>query len=150
MIALKKVLVPTDFSETSEKAVHYGAELAASLGAEVELLHVAEPMPVMYSEVGYVPDWDRDLVPDAKRKLDALQIEVPPQLNVTRTVVCGHPFVETVRYAKEHETDLIVIGTHGRGAIAHMLLGSVAEKVVRKASCPVLVVREHEHDFVKP
>src|SRR5207302_3469836 len=62
----------------------------------------------------------------------------------------GSPFVEIVRYAKEQNIDLIVLGTHGRGPIAHMLLGSVAEKVVRKAPCPVLTVRHPEHEFVMP
>ena len=62
----------------------------------------------------------------------------------------GTPFVEIIRYAREHEIDLIVMGTHGRGLIAHVLMGSVAEKVVRKAPCPVLTVRHPEHEFVMP
>jgi nucleotide-binding universal stress UspA family protein len=62
----------------------------------------------------------------------------------------GSPFVEVVRYAREEGIDLIVLGTHGRGAIAHMLLGSVAERVVRKAHCPVMTVRQPEHAFVMP
>jgi nucleotide-binding universal stress UspA family protein len=62
--------------------------------------------------------------------------------------VVGSPFFEIVRYAEEQQIDLIVIGTHGRGPIGHMLLGSVAEKVVRKSPCPVLTVRQPQHDFV--
>jgi len=62
----------------------------------------------------------------------------------------GTPFVEIVKIAREEEVDLLIIGTHGRGAIAHMLLGSVAERIVRKSPCPVLTVRSGEHEFVKP
>jgi nucleotide-binding universal stress UspA family protein len=69
---------------------------------------------------------------------------------VKRTVVDGHPFVEIIKHAKEGDADMIIMGTHGRGAIAHMLLGSVAEKVVRTAPCPVLTVRHPEHKYVHP
>jgi nucleotide-binding universal stress UspA family protein len=65
-------------------------------------------------------------------------------------LLAGNPFLEIIRYAKAHDVDLIVMGTHGRGPIAHMLLGSVAEKVVRKSPCPVLTVREAQHEFVMP
>ena len=71
-------------------------------------------------------------------------------LSVQQEVVFGVPFLEMIRYAKAKEMDMIVMGTHGRGAIAHMLLGSTAEKVVRKAPCPVLTVRDEEHEFVMP
>ncbi len=69
---------------------------------------------------------------------------------VKKVVTQGHPFVEIVRHARDSETDLIIMGTHGRGAIAHMMLGSVAEKVLRKAPCPVLIVRHPEHEFIHP
>ena len=80
------------------------------------------------------------------------KLDVPgaEDIEVERLVLEGPAFVEIVRYGKEQNIDLMVLGTHGRGAIAHMLLGSVAEKVVRKAPCPVLVVRDEEHDFVMP
>jgi nucleotide-binding universal stress UspA family protein len=80
------------------------------------------------------------LLPDAERK--ALRAET--------ALLAGNPFLEIIRYAKAHNVDLIVMGTHGRGPIAHMLLGSVAEKVVRKSPCPVLTVREAQHEFVMP
>ena len=69
---------------------------------------------------------------------------------IVKVVRQGPPFLEIVRYAQEANIDLIVLGTHGRGGLAHMLLGSVAEKVVRKAPCPVLTVRHPEHEFVAP
>jgi len=64
--------------------------------------------------------------------------------------VVGSPFVEIVRYARTHDIDLVIMGTHGRGPIAHMLMGSTAERVVRKAPCPVLTVKHPEHEFVMP
>ena len=152
MISLKKILVPTDFSEQSVKAVRYGAELAATFGAELHLFHAVETVPIMYGEGGaYLPpDTMAEVLAAATTQLDDLKIDTADGLPVIRKVVQGHPFVEVVRYAKDNATDLIVIGTHGRGAIAHLLLGSVAERVVRKAPCPVLVVRDQVHDFVMP
>lgn len=151
MISLKKILVPTDFSDHSAKAVRYGAELAATFGAELHLLHVVEFTPIMYGDGAYIPlETPAELTAAATRQLDDLKIDSATSLQVTRNVAQGTPFVEVVRYARDNATDLVVLGTHGRGAIAHMLLGSVAERVVRKAPCPVLVVRDEEHDFVMP
>lgn len=152
MIILKKILVPTDFSEHSTNAVRYGAELAARFGAELHLIHVVETTPIAYGEgaVFVSPETEAELEAAASKQLDDLQIEPADDVQVIRTVNAGNPFVEIVRYAKDSTSDLIVIGTHGRGAIAHMLLGSVAERVVRKAPCPVLVVRGEQHGFVMP
>ena len=152
MINLKKILVPTDFSEHSEKAVLYGTELAKQFGGELHLLHTFEEAPIMYGEGGayFTPEMTHDMKTAAQKHLDEVKVEVPDEVHVVRTVAYGHSFVEIVKYAKEHAIDLVVVGTHGRGAIAHMLLGSVAEQVVRQAPCPVLVVRDQEHDFVMP
>lgn len=151
MITLKKILVPTDFSEHSAKAMQYGAELAAKFGAELHLLHSIEATPIMYGEGAFYPtETDAEIEAAAVKQLDDVKLDSTADLTVKRHAKHGHPFVEIVRYAKDNEVDLIIIGTHGRGAIAHMLLGSVAEKVVRKAPCPVLVVRDEEHDFVLP
>lgn len=151
MIGLKKILVATDFSEHGAKAVQYGSELADKFGAELHLFHAVEPIPITYGEGAYFPPGStKEIEAAAVKQLDELKIDSSDRVQVIRKVTQGHPFVEIVQYAKENKTDLIIIGTHGRGAIAHMLLGSVAEKVVRKAPCPVLVVREEEHDFVMP
>ena len=151
MITLKKILVPTDFSEHSSKAIHYGAELAAKFGSELHLLHAIEMTPLLYGESAYFPpDSEAELEKAAARQLDDLPDCATGDLRIVRKVQHGHPFVEIIRYAKENEIGLIVLGTHGRGAIAHMLLGSVAEKIVRKAPCPVLTVRDKEHEFVMP
>lgn len=151
MVTLDKILVPTDFSEHSAKAVHYGAELAAKYGAELHIFHAVDTTPISYVEGPNVPpEAAAEMEAAAIRQLDELKIDSADDLQVIRKVVQGHPFVEIVRYAKDSTADLIVIGTHGRGAIAHMLLGSVAEKVIRKAPCSVLVVRGQQHDFVMP
>lgn len=151
MITLKKILVPTDFSAHSDVAMRYAAELAAKFGAELHLFHAIETMPYTVGEGAYFPpETEQEMEDAAIKQLKDLHIESADGVNVIRKSTHGYPFLEIVRYAKDQEIDLIVTGTHGRGAIAHMLMGSVAEKVVRKAPCPVLTVREGEHDFVLP
>ena len=161
MIQLKRVLFPTDFSSASESAREYALTLAERFDAELHLLHVIHDWVERMPEFGMglsVPAWAeqgparrRDLEESAIRQLPALTPSGwSEQHRVTIAVKEGEPFVEIVKYAREHEIDLIVIGTHGRGAVAHALLGSVAERVVRKAPCPVLTVRPSSHAFVMP
>lgn len=150
MISIQKVLVPTDFSKHSEKAVRYGTELAEKFGADLHLLHAVELTPIIYGEGGGYRENVSELETAAVKKLDEVRVENSDEVQVFRKVITGAPFVEIVRYARDETIDLIVVGTHGRGAIAHMLLGSVAEKVVRQAPCPVLVMRDEEHDFILP
>ena len=151
MIKLEKILVPIDFSQFSAKALRYGEELATKFHAELHLLHAFEIMPIMNGDsVYFPPDLAVQEEAAAAKTLDEQQVDVPDDVHVVREMKHGHPFVEVVRYAKENDIGLIVMGTHGRGAIAHMLLGSVAERVVRKAPCPVLTVRDEEHEFVMP
>jgi nucleotide-binding universal stress UspA family protein len=151
MISIQKILVPMDFSDHSAKAVLYGIELALKFSAELHLIHVVAITPIMYSEgVTFPFESQAELEQAASEQLNQVVTEPLHSDRVTRVACSGTPFVEVVRYAKEHQIDLVVMGTHGRGAIAHMLLGSVAERVVRKAPCPVLVVRDEEHDFVMP
>lgn len=149
MITLKKILVPTDFSKHSIKAVQYAAELANKFEAEVHLLHVVDAIPM--TDGLYIPPVAKsEIDANVTRELEGVSVKPLNESKVTRSHVDGRPFVEVIRYASNNEIDLIVLGTHGRGAVAHMLLGNVAEKVVRKASCPVLVVRDEQHDFVMP
>ena len=151
MISIQRILVPTDFSESSNLALRYGKEFAKTFGAELHLLHVIEDTllyggsmpvpPVVFEEMEKtVREQFKKLVTDEER-------EDLKARTLSRT---GSPFVEICRYAKEENIDLIVIGTHGRGPIAHMLMGSVADRVVHKAPCPVLSVRPEEHEFVMP
>ena len=154
MIALKQILVPTDFSEASTIAVRYAKALAEAFDASLHLMHVQEdPFLLSAAPEGFYPPagFYEDMEKAANAKLE--QVLIQAELGRAQTTVVarkGSPFVEIIRYARELEIDLIVMGTHGRGPIAHMLLGSVAERVVRKAPCPVLTVRHPEHEFVMP
>jgi nucleotide-binding universal stress UspA family protein len=156
MIKLRRVLVPVDFSEFGKHALKYGCEFARRFGAELHVVHVVEDIYPMVPEAGMLlpaqGDYLAELQNSARKALEHV-----PQADwctgigdVVRSVETGAPFLEVIRYAREKEIDLIVIGTHGRSGLVHMLMGSVAEKIVRKAPCPVLTVRPEGHDFVMP
>jgi nucleotide-binding universal stress UspA family protein len=152
MINIKRILVPTDFSEPGKTALTYAVAFADQFGAAVDLMHVIEPVPPG-ALLSYQPmeELRQNMHDAAEKEMEELHSQWEDYaFPVNRIIVDGHPFVEIIRHAKESNADMIVMGTHGRGAIAHMLLGSVAERVVRKASCPVLTVRHPEHEFVHP
>src|SRR5262245_57422162 len=148
MIALKKILVPHDFSDTSEAAVRYAIALAHNFGAQLYLLHVSDKAKFeMATEFPLGLDGTlEDAVRERLLKIltPREQIEFKPAFEFRS----GSPASEIVKYAKEADVDLIVMGTHGRGVVAHVVLGSVAEKVVRTAPCPVLTVRNAQREFV--
>lgn len=154
-VALRQVLVPTDFSECSGVALRYGLALAKRFGSTLHVLH-AVPNPFdqpWAAEVYAIPqaEFERLARDDAHQRLAALAAEHGLPADRLRTVATsGAPFLAILQYAREAGIDLIVMGTHGRGAVAHLLIGSVAENVVRKAPCPVLTVRHPEHEFVTP
>ena len=155
MIDLKKILVPTDFSEHSHSALRYACEFAQRFGAELHVMHVIHDPAVAHPEIGLsmlpVSEFKEEIENTARTKLRDLPIlDEYSDVKVTRHWCDGTPFVEIVRYAKNNDVDLIVLGTHGRNALAQVLIGSVAERVVRKASCPVMTVRHPEHEFVMP
>jgi nucleotide-binding universal stress UspA family protein len=155
VIAIKRILVPTDFSEPSEDALAYAKGLADAFGASVHLMHVLEDLAAhAWTTEVYVaalPGVHEEMERHARERLEQL-LSAADRAKYRAEIVLrvGSPFVEIVRYAREEQVDLIVLGTHGRGAIAHMLLGSVAERVVRKAPCAVLTVRHEAHKFVMP
>ncbi len=152
MINIKRILMPTDFSDSGKTALMYAVAFADQFGAAVDLLHVVEPVPAG-ALLSYRPlqELKQSMRSDAEKQMEDLHGEwADYAFPVNKIVVEGYPFVEIIKYARENSSDMIVMGTHGRGAIAHMLLGSVAEKVVRKAPCPVLTVRHPEHEFVHP
>jgi nucleotide-binding universal stress UspA family protein len=148
MIGLKRILVPIDFSETSEAALRYGVELARAFGSQIYLLNVPEDKseeadavyPIGLFETMHNAAHDRLGHLLTEREMRELRPECAMRL--------GKPCEEIVRHAAEHEIDLIVMGTHGREGIARAVLGSVAETVVRRAACPVLTVHHPEHEFV--
>lgn len=136
------IIVPTDFSYASDAALGYARMLAARFGASLHLLHVVDE-PGSWSEVyAAIPEIQLRLSADAARRLEAMAACLPPPLHATSAVVCGAPVPSIVKAAESRGADLIVMGTHGRRGMGHLLLGSVAERVVRLAPCPVLTVRE--------
>lgn len=153
-INLNHILVPTDFSEVSEGAVNYAFELAEQFGARVTLMHVShEPLILPPTDEGYIPPMPdlKALEDDARSRLDAVAVLAKKRgIEASTAWSHGAPFVEIIRLARELKVDLIVAGTHGRGPIAHLLLGSVAENIVRQAPCPVLTVRQGEQKFEMP
>ena len=152
MIALNQLLLPVDFSEPALEATHYALELAERFSATLHLLHVIEDPAV------YLPMFESYPLPSreefeqyAQTRLDNwIPEDDADRCPIERHWVHGTPFVQILRFAKDRNIDLIVVGTHGSGVMRHLLLGSVAEKVVRKAACPVLTVRPGGHQFVHP
>jgi len=156
MIALKKILVATDFSEPSDAALAYGRELARTFDASLTVLHIVDNILTRaYGTDGVVladPELQREIETSAQRQVDASLFDEDRQAlgAVGLVITSNSPSAAIVTYARDASIDLIVMGTHGRGAIAQILMGSVAERVVRIAPCPVLTVRHPEHEFVLP
>lgn len=143
---IKKILVPIDFSDYSKGALKYAVNFSKSFNAEMTLIYVVEPViyPPDFS-MGQIAipsvntEWDER----AKHELDKLaREEIPSGVTVKTLIKTGKPFIEIIETAGELNIDLIIISTHGRTGVEHILFGSTAEKVVRKAPCPVLTLRE--------
>ena len=156
MIAIKKVLVATDFSAPSETALNYARAMARSFGASLHVMHVFEPLWITSADVvgGGVAlaTMIQGLEDTAKKQLEeAVTEQDRRELRAVPVMVTSEaPAREIANYAGEQKVDLVVIGTHGRSGISRMLIGSVAEKVVRLAPCPVLTVHHPEHEFLLP
>ena len=151
MITIQNILVPSDFSECSDRAVRYGLELARKFDSTLHLLHVVQdPMTQPWAAEGFAVPLLEVVEQWQKQAADRLAGTVPPadraRVRIASTV--ASPYAEILLYAGEHDIDLIVMGTHGRGGVSHLLLGSIAEKVVRRSPCPVLTVRHPQHGFV--
>ena len=153
MIQIKHILVPIDFSEYSRLAAVYARELAERFGARVHLLHVVHEPLIM----GPDPDAGGAMVnmEDVRQSTELSLTEwandhMGHDTKIERGVRVGAAYVEIVRYAREHDIDLIVLGSHGRTGLMHVLLGSVAEREIRKAPCPVMTVRPEGQQFVMP
>lgn len=155
-IEIKDILYPTDFSELAQCALPYACRFAECFGSQLHCLHVIDEAYQYWSAMGPesvpVGPPPEDLLELGRTRMEKYRAEhlggltSEPKTNV----LMGRPFAEIIGYAREHDVGLIVMATHGRGAIAHALVGSTTEKVVRKAPCPVLTVRAGEHEFVMP
>ncbi len=155
MMVLKHILVATDFGQPAEAALAYGRDLARQYGAAPHLFFVEDDIVARYSmdmSPMFMPDAQRDLAKAAQERLDALLTDEDREQLHARAIVrvSLSPALEIVQYAQTHAIDLIIVGTHGRGAVAHFFLGNVAERVVRTAPCPVLTVRHPEREFIAP
>ena len=155
MILLNSVMVATDFGDTSTSALAYGRNLARAFGGTLHVLHVAEQVTASAAADFYVDDLGnlQQAIEDAAAKqLNALLTADDLALLGARPVVRASADVARtiIEYAKAAHVDIIVVGTHGRGAVSRLMVGSVAERVVRTAPCPVLVVRPNEHEFIVP
>jgi len=147
MSNITTILVPTDFSKYSAAAVKYACELAETFGAELHLLHVL-PGTITHDQAEFA---DRDKPVRARERLDLLlEPHAQLKLNVRREVLQGTAPKVIQDYARDHHIDLVVIGTHGRTGLAHVVRGSVAEKVLRSSSCPVLVLRPDQQENHSP
>ena len=154
MINIQRILHPTDFSDNSRRSLDYACTLASRFQAELHLLYVVADALVSVAPPmsGFLPEgYAEDVMQSAENNLAQFDLgnEVGG-LSVVREVVHGSAFLEIIRYANDKEMDMIVMGTHGYTGLMHLLMGSVAENVVRKASCPVLTVHPEDHKFVMP
>jgi universal stress protein A len=149
---ISKVLVPIDFSDYSKSALKYAVSFVKHFSAQLILVYVVEPViyPPDFS-MGQIaiPSVDLDMDKRAIDELNKLaEQEIPSEIKVKSVVKTGKPFIEIIETASEQDVDLIIIATHGHTGMEHILFGSTAEKVVRKAPCPVLTLREPIKGFL--
>lgn len=143
-LTISRILVPFDFSAHSQRALDYATALAARTGAALHLLNVVEPLATasaggeIYVQLGEIMD---AMVADSRRLLKDHKDGLPPGMTITTDVTVGPAATTIVQTAADRKCDLIVMGTHGRTGLAHLFMGSVAERVTRLAPCPVLTVR---------
>ncbi len=149
---LRRILVPVDFSDTARKALQYAVPFAAPFDAELIVVHVLQPLNLP-PEIGYLPPElavsRSDFRDSARQQLEKLCArEIGARARSQVRVREGVPWQEIAAAARDTNADLIILATHGRTGLKHVLVGSVTERVVRHAPCPVLVVRDHEREFV--
>lgn len=176
-VVIKRICVPTDFSEPAERALHCGAALAEKFGAELYLLHVLQDVRALVSHPDFTAHGDaarayfnrleqeeagrvipaedpsaqflKTLEQTAHDEFQKLPLQAWwERLPIKKLLRYGNPVEEICHFARKKPIDMLVMGTHGRTGLKHMLLGSVVERVVRISPCPVLTVRFPEHDFL--
>ncbi len=150
MNRIKKILIPIDFSDYSRHSLRYAIDLAKQFEAKMYLINVFEP-PYNGIEVEWMIGTSRfneDIEKMARNELDKLiKEEMPSDMEIEVIYKVGKPFLEIIETASQEDIDLIIIATHGQTGIKHLLFGSTAEKVIRKAPCPVLSIREPTKGF---
>ena len=154
MLVVNRILMPTDFSDNSLQPLKYACALASKFGSQLHLLHVIPDPAMIVPDIGGLGSVG--LIEQSEAELDVATrrlSELPPNgwhtdRETVRTIRTGTAFDEIIRYAKETEIDMIIMGTHGRTGLTHLLMGSVAENVVRMAPCPVLTIKPDGHQFV--
>ncbi|MEW6536257.1 MAG: universal stress protein [Candidatus Auribacterota bacterium] len=154
MVNFKHILYPTDFSPYSTVALDYCISLAHKYQSKISILHVVEvflPDPEYLTLYGEIDTIYKQFEKDAeKRMASLLEKNQFKKLDISSHIIIGKPFIEIIQFSRNNNTDLIVMGSHGKSALSHILFGSTADKVVTKASCPVLIVKHPEHTFVMP
>lgn len=147
---LKRILVPVDFSDCSRKALQYAIPFARQFGAGITMLFVIQPyMPISDMVPLDIETIESRMRETAEKELAALKDTIEPDVKSDTAVRMGNPHLEIVRAAQDLNADLIIVSTHGRTGLSHVLMGSTTERVVRHAKCPVMVLREQEHEFVE-
>ena len=155
MVAIKKILYATDFSKLSEWALGYAVYLARTCQAELHCVHVVDDsyqywLTLDAAAIPAGPPVEQIIEAAEKQLAEFASGKAPDDLAVTTKLLRGRPFIEIIRYARDNAMDLIVMGTHGHSGLTHILMGSVAEKVVRKSPCPVMTIRHPDHNFEMP
>ncbi len=149
MLPFKKIACPTDFSEASFQALQAADEIASQFSAELLLMHINPPIPVMptgHGPIGFnIPEYEQEMRKFAEQKLSEIaRRKVSPGIQSAIKIGMGEAASEIVRIASEENADLIVIATHGLTGWRRFIVGSVTERVVRMAACPVLTVQVPE------
>jgi universal stress protein A len=149
MFKIHSILCPVDFSDASRKAVKYAREFALNMGASLYLLNVVEPRPMAVDiTLNYVP-LEEDLEKAAAADLQSiLQELLSAGLTAECAVEFGNPSEVILEKAEKHDVNLVIMGSHGKKGLSRLIMGSVAETVVRKANCPVLIVKAEEKEFI--
>ena len=153
IVDVRRILFPTDFSEPAQQALKYAMALTERFGSELHLLHVIPPIPTPFpdssSSLALPADYLTTQADVAKKRfVKELGETWLAEHRTVQAVEEGFAVDEIVRYAKKHDIDMIVVGTHGNSGLSRLLLGSVAEKLVRISDCPVLTVHPKGHSFV--
>ncbi len=149
MITIKSILCPLDFSDASKNAFRYACEFARSMGSKIYLLHIVEPRPIAADmTLTYIPV-EEDLEKAAREDIEPLAQEAREKgIDVQVDVVIGIPSEVILHQIVESDASMLIMGSHGKTGLSRLLMGSVAEGVVRKAKVPVLIVKADEKEFI--